>query len=150
MNSENLQSGEHVGAELSGYIDGELTQQQRQRIDTHCGQCPDCAAALKDLAALRAEVGAVPLSPFGEDKWREQMNDSTGRTLSGLGWTLLIGAILAAAGILAFTFLLEPAIAWPVKLVVACGYGGLAILLVAVWRQRLKERKSDKYKDVEI
>ena len=27
---------EHVGELLSGYIDGELTQQERQRVEVHC------------------------------------------------------------------------------------------------------------------
>ncbi len=30
---------EHVGEWLSGYIDGELTQQQRQRVEVHCDAC---------------------------------------------------------------------------------------------------------------
>jgi hypothetical protein len=33
---------------------------------------------------------------------------------------------------------------------VAAIYGGLAALLISVLRQRLIERKTDKYKDVEI
>jgi hypothetical protein len=36
------------------------------------------------------------------------------------------------------------------KLIVIAIYGGLATLLYSVLRQRLIERKTDKYKDVEI
>jgi len=32
---------QHVGELLSGYIDGELTQQQRQRVDVHCHKCDE-------------------------------------------------------------------------------------------------------------
>jgi hypothetical protein len=36
------------------------------------------------------------------------------------------------------------------KLVIGAMYGGLALLFFSVLRQRLIERKTDKYKDVEI
>ena len=32
-------SNAHVGARLSGYLDGELTQQDRQRVEIHLSTC---------------------------------------------------------------------------------------------------------------
>jgi len=46
--------------------------------------------------------------------------------------------------------LLDPSIGWLEKLLVAVIYGGFVALFISVLRQRLIERKSDKYKDVEI
>ena len=78
------------------------------------------------------------------------MNDTTVQTTRGIGWLLLIGGFLAVAGIGIYEFLTNPSVGWIEKLVVAVIYAGFAALFVSVLRQRLIERKSDKYKDVEI
>lgn len=141
---------EHVGELLSGYIDGELTQQQRQEVEIHCADCEACAAELDQLSALRADIGAASLSQYGEDTWRETMNDSTVRTTRGIGWLLLIGGILACTGLAVIAFLTDPTIELRAKLIAGVIYGGMAFLFVSVLRQRLIERKTDKYEDVEI
>ena len=82
----------HVGDRLSGYLDGELTQQERQRVALHLEDCTECARLLDELTALRARMGQSDLSGLPQDEWREDMDDS-GVTLSrGLGWLLLIAA----------------------------------------------------------
>ena len=150
MKSDKQMTGEHVGEMLSGYIDGELTQQQRQRVEIHCESCAACAGELLELGKLREEIGAAKRSAIGEDAGRETMSDSTVRTSRGIGWLLLVGGILAAAGIAVLTFLTDPAIGLRDKLIAGAIYGGLAFLFISVLRQRLVERKTDKYKDVEI
>lgn len=142
--------GEHVGEALSGYIDGELTQQQRQRVEVHCEACDDCARLLDELQALRNRLGAAPLTPYGEDKWRETMDDSTVRVFRGLGWLLLGGGALLLAGIVVAALFLDPQIGGWERLALVLLYGGGAALFGSVLRQRLVERKTDKFKDVEI
>ena len=150
MASNSRHIDEHVGELLSGYIDGELTQQERQRVDIHCGNCERCNQEREDLSNLRKRVGDTRLSQYGEDKWRESMNDSTVRASRGIGWLLLIGGILAVSAIAVLGFLTEPGIDTREKIIVGAIYGGLAALFISVLRQRLIERKADKYKDVEI
>jgi len=150
MKNENQMIDEHVGELLSGYIDGELTQQERQRVEIHCDDCEDCARDLKDIKELREAVGATKLSEFGEDTWRETMNDTSVRASRGIGWLLLIGGGLVAAGIAVFSFLTDPTIEWHMKVIIVAIYSGMALLFISVLRQRLIERKTDKYKDVEI
>jgi len=141
---------EHVGELLSGFVDGELTQQQRQLVSLHCGECAECRGNLADLRALRERIGKANLSEVGEDKWRETMNDNTVQTTRGIGWLMFIAGLLAVAGIIVFTFLFDDEIPLGMKLILVAIYGGLATLLYSVLRQRLIERKTDKYKDVEI
>ncbi len=78
------------------------------------------------------------------------MNDTTVQTSRGIGWLLLIGGVLACLGIGVFVFLFDTSIGLVEKLIVGAIYGGLALLFYSVLRQRLIERKTDKYKDVEI
>jgi anti-sigma factor RsiW len=141
---------EHVNEMLSGFVDGELTQQQRQRVTLHCDECGECRETLEDLRDLRERVGKARLSEVGEDKWRENMNETTTKTTRSVGWLLLIGGLLVAATYGIFGFLFGTGASVGEKLVVIAIYGGLAALFVSVLRQRLIERKNDKYKDVEI
>lgn len=141
---------EHVGELLSGYIDGELTQQERQRVEVHCAMCEACRVERDELLALRESIGGSNLSQYGEDKWREMMDDASVKTTRGIGWLLLLGGVLAFSGLLAFEFVTNPSIGWLERLFVVTIYGGFALLFISVLRQRLIERKTDKYKDVEI
>jgi hypothetical protein len=141
---------EHVGELLSGYIDGELTQQERQRVQIHLESCAECRRIEGELRDLRGKVGKARLSEYGEDQWREMMDDTGVRAGLGMGWLLLIGGALALAGIVVFEFVTDPGIELHMKLVIGAIYGGFAALFISVLRQRLIERKTDKYKDVEI
>jgi hypothetical protein len=135
---------------LSGYIDGELTQQQQQRVRVHCESCRDCADELERLEELRREIGKSRLSPLSDDIWREHMKEPTVELTRGLGWILLIAGILAISGIAVYEFVIDTSAATHLKVITALIWVGLGALLVSVLRQRLIERKSDKYKDVEI
>jgi len=150
MSNERQHIDEHVVEQLSGYVDGELTQQQRQRVDVHCASCTECAKDLHELQELRESIGNARLSNRNQDEWREMMNDTTVQTTRGIGWLLLIGGALVCLGIGVFVFLFGSSVSLVEKLVVSAIYGGLALLFYSVLRQRLIERKTDKYKDVEI
>lgn len=141
---------EHVGELLSGYIDGELTQQQRQRVEIHCGNCGDCESELSALRALRRDVGNSKLSEYGEDVWREKMDDGTVKVTRSIGWLLFLGAVLICGGVGIYEFVFDSSMGTFEKTMIGAVYGGLALLFFSVLRQRLIERKTDKYKDVEI
>lgn len=147
----NSSGGEaHVGERLSGYLDGELTQQQKQRVDLHLADCADCRAMLRELEDLRCRMGRSGLSSKYEDEWRENMDDSGVQLTRGIGWLLFIGAVLIIAAVAVFQFITDPGISGFMKFLISAFYLGLAALFVSVLRQRLIERKTDKYKDVEI
>lgn len=149
-NSRGGAAGEHVGEQLSGYLDGELTQQERQRVDLHLAECPDCAGMLDELEALRHRMGQSGLSRKYEDDWREEMGDVGVKLSRGIGWVLFIGAVVIIGGFVVVQFLTDPGISGFWKFIFGGFYIGLLGLFVSVLRQRLIERKTDKYKDVEI
>jgi hypothetical protein len=150
MNNDKRQVDQHVGELLSGFVDGELTQQQRQLVTLHCDNCIECRENLAHLHELRQRISKAKLSEVGEDKWRETMNDPTVQTTRSIGWLLFIAGLLVIAGIGLVGFIFNDEIPVGVKLIMIAVYGGLATLLYSVLRQRLIERKTDKYKDVEI
>lgn len=140
----------HVGELLSGYIDGELTQQQRQQVEMHSAQCTQCHNDLQDLRDLRERIAGAALSPIGTDQWRENMHDSSVETSRNVGWILFILGMVAIGLVLVFGVMADDGIALGMKVILFAIYGGLAVLFYSVLRQRLIERKTDKYKDVEI
>ena len=140
----------HLGERLSGYLDGELTQQDRHLVERHCEACAQCRADLEELKSLRERIAGVPLSPIGPDEWRENMNDSQVNLSRGLGWiAFILGSVFIGLW-LVIAILFDDGIDPMMKVLIFAVYGGLAALLYSVLRQRLIERKTDKYKDVEI
>ena len=150
MIDQNPIENQHVGEQLSGFIDGELTQQERQFVTLHCEVCADCRENLQRLRDLRNRIGSAGLSEVGEDKWRERIDDPTVQLTQGVGWLLFIVGLLIVVGIAVVSFLFNDDISAGMKLLMVAIYGGLAALFFSVFRQRLIERKTDKYKDVEI
>lgn len=140
----------HVNELLSGYLDDELTQQKRQMVSLHLEDCPACSENLEGLRALRERMGQAQLGDSDKDVWREMMDDTAVNVSRGIGWVLLIGGLLIIAGIGVVAFLTSSSVGGVEKLLVSAVYIGLGALFVSVLRQRLVERKTDRYKDVEI
>ncbi len=136
---------------LSGYLDGELTQQEHQRVRVLCETNAEYREKLEELRVLREQVGQMSFDTHDARQWRETMNDIPTRTTRGLGWLLLIGGALVAAGFFVVEFFRNvDGLGLIERLIIGGIYGGLLLLFVSVLRQRLIERKNDKYKDVEI
>ena len=51
------QSNQHVEAKLLAYLDGELSDPERTRIEAHLSMCDHCASELEHVRALRAGLG---------------------------------------------------------------------------------------------
>jgi len=140
----------HPGEKLSGYLDGELTQGERQWVELHCEDCADCRNQLEELRSLSARIGGARISVIGEDRWRETMDNTTVKVGRGIGWLLFLAGLLVICGYVLYQFGIDAGIPTWVKFAIAAVYGGLFVLLLSVLRQRLIESKTDKYKNVEI
>ncbi len=150
MTVEHQGIDDHVGELLSGLVDGELTQQVRQRVELHCESCEQCAEDLQALRQVRERLGKAALSNTRTEQWRETMNDTHTSGVRTAGWLIFIGGLLLAGGAFLLVFLSETSVSIFEKVVFLAIYGGLGLLLYSVLRQRLIERKTDRYKDVEI
>ncbi|MAF10985.1 hypothetical protein CMK11_11105 [Candidatus Poribacteria bacterium] len=78
------------------------------------------------------------------------MSDRTIRTGSWLGWALLIVGVLALSAYGVYGFAVDDAVATGEKTAVALAAVGLVVLFLTVLGQRLRERKTDKYEDVQL
>lgn len=145
---------EEIRPLLSGYVDGELTPDEEERLKrhlSHCMECRDELQVMRDIEgvteAMKQEQGTLP-DMFWDQYWLSVYN----RLERGVGWVLLsLGASLLAAFALwhfATAFLIAP----EVPLVVRVGTGlsvlGLAVLTVSIVRERVRAWTHDPYKEV--
>lgn len=139
-----------IGESLSAYLDGELTQQDRQLVEVHVEGCRRCRSTLKELSRIREGIGQLDPPQPSKEQWSKMMSLGISRTSRGFGWLLGIGGSLLLVGYGAYEFATDETTEALVKIGVAGGAGGVLLLLVSVLTDRLRARKTDKYKDVEL
>jgi anti-sigma factor RsiW len=78
--------------ELSAYVDGELSEIRRQRVEGHLSRCFNCAAALQEMRHLRAIFTSLPVRQVGFDLApfiRARLTASSeGTAARWLGWCI--------------------------------------------------------------
>jgi hypothetical protein len=135
---------------ISGYLDGELTQGDRQYVEIHLEGCPQCRRTHDEMARLREAVGNLSFPEMSPEAWSHMMNDLTVRTSRRAGWLLYVAGLVLLVGYAAYQFSIDDEIPALIKTSIAGIIVGLVLLFVSVVRQRMIASKSDRYKDVEI
>ncbi|MDP6905384.1 MAG: zf-HC2 domain-containing protein [Verrucomicrobiota bacterium] len=145
---------EDTEALLSGYLDGELTQGDRQRVEVIMEDCQDCAKTFEEMKKLRNEIGGIQYEYMTEAERLKAAKDPVAETGASLGQVLVIGGFiifygsciyLALKGILA-----DPDTPLFMKIGLPAMFLGFGILLTSVIIDRIRASKTDPYKDVEI
>ncbi|MBA3295755.1 MAG: zf-HC2 domain-containing protein, partial [Acidobacteria bacterium] len=62
-------SHDHIGDQLSDYIDGELVPQVHAEIDRHLASCAECRSIADELGMVKARAAALASTPPQEDLW---------------------------------------------------------------------------------
>ena len=134
---------------ISAYADGELTPEQRERLEGHLSACDACKRELAEVRALKKELDMIKFTEPTDEQLERYWSGVYNRLERGAGWVLFsIGAIvlLCYGGFkLVEQVVRDPAIAWWVKGGVLALVFGLAILFVSLLRERLAVRKVDRY-----
>lgn len=138
---------------LSGYLDDELTSDERESLERALAADPDLAGELERMRALKEVTGSMRLKEFPDEVWDAYVTGTYNRMERRVGWLLLSlgAAVLFAAGLyeLALALLRESADPWWVRVAVGACVAGPALLFVSVLRERLFVLKRDPYKEVE-
>ena len=141
---------EDLTALISGYLDGELTQSDRQRVEIHLESCDDCRRTYEETRELREQVGKLPAVEMSPQEWDRIMNNVTVRTTRGAGWLLYVGGLVVLIGYGVYAFAVDDSIDAVVKTSIAALVLGMVLLLLSVLRQRMIASKTDRYRDVQI
>jgi len=140
----------HWAEQVSAFIDGELTQQQCQFLAQHLEGCAQCRKLRDDLLKLRNMVGQSRWENPSQRQLEKIMNDFTARATAISGWILLLIGLLPAALYGLYEFFARPEIPLWLRITYGAAALGLGLLFASVLRQRLINRKTDKYTQVQL
>jgi predicted anti-sigma-YlaC factor YlaD len=132
---------------LSGYLDGMLTQRERQQVVLHLEGCADCRGELADLAAVREAARGSAFVVPADEQWQELPKTAGSRALRLGGW-LLLGVWLTVMTAFALVELARSTVpAWE-RVAVAGIVAGFVLLLLSVLLDRLHDLRHDRYRRV--
>lgn len=139
---------------LSGYLDGELTQGDRQRIELILDDCPTCQKNVEEMKQLRQHVGGIPYTKMTESEKNRISSEVNGSVGANLGQLLVLGGFVVLYGSGIFYLLRdliqkEDAPAF-VRFGLPTLFLGLGILFFTVLFQRIRASKTDRYKNVRL
>ena len=139
---------------ITGYMDGELSAEQRQQMESHLQSCSGCKEELEKLQQLKEDLAMAKLKEPSDIELAQYWSSVYNRLERGIGWILFsVGAIivLCYGGFkLVEEIIKDPEIVPLFKVGIVALVFGVAILLVSVLRERLRVRKVDKYsKEIE-
>lgn len=132
---------------LSGYLDGELTQGEAQRVRVHLEDHPESRELLAQLAALRRVALSTELPVPDDDQWDARPRGAFSRFSRRSGWALVLVWLAVMAGLALWHWWTAPT-AWWAKTLTAAIVGGPLLLLLSVLRDRLQVMKTDRYRRV--
>ncbi|MFQ5804994.1 MAG: anti-sigma factor family protein [Phycisphaerae bacterium] len=134
---------------LSAYLDGELTQQESQKVAVHLRDCQACREIYEDFRRMREDIKRLEFPQPSEEQWRTIMGGFAFKTTRGVGWLLWIGGavVLLAYGL--YELIRDPSIHAAERVGVLALILGLVLLFLTVLIERVSALQTDKYKDVE-
>ena len=139
---------------ITGYLDDELSPEQRQRLEGHLSTCQECRGELANLGDLKENLAMIKFKEPSDAELERYWKSVYNRLERGLGWVLFsVGAIilLCYGGFkLIEQVIKDPRVALLFKIGLVALVFGVVILFVSLLRERLAVGKVDKYsKEIE-
>ncbi len=135
---------------LSGYLDGELTQQEAQKVMLLLESDAEYQNLHLELLSMRQEVQSLSLQDSELEHLDKLFNEPVAKSSRLFGFALVGLSAVALVTFIFYSVFLNAAISLLVKwLVGLLGLGSL-FLLFSVLRQRFISSKKDKYNRVVI
>ncbi|MCP3975696.1 MAG: hypothetical protein GY720_14520 [bacterium] len=133
---------------LSGYLDGELTQGDEQRVRVHLEGCADCGSVINELRRLREATMNTEFQVPEDTQWDETPRGALSRLLHNFGWLI---AGLWVLGIAAYLVWQVATDSESVQFEGMLGFGiilAFGLIIASAFVDRLKTRKNDPYRKV--
>ena len=133
---------------LSAYLDGELTQQETQRVRVYLENCEEAREDFREMEKVRQITSELSFAAPPDARLDELAQALSVRAPRRVGWVLVIGTALTIILGLVFKLAAAPDVPLGVKLVYGAFGGGFLLLLGSVARQRWLEAPYDRYRGV--
>jgi hypothetical protein len=140
---------ELIREKLSAYLDGELMQQESQRVTVHLRDCPACRTIYDDFRRMRDDIQRLEFPQPSAEQWRTVMGGFAFKTTRGAGWLLWIGGVVVLLAYGLYEFIRDPSIHAAERVGVLALILGSVLLFLTVLIERISAYGTDKYKDVE-
>ncbi len=137
---------------LMGYLDGELTELERQRVEAHLLDCEECKTELLEFGRLKEVTQNMHVFVPDDKYWEEYWSHVYNRLERKIGWILTSIGIILLASYALYDLVLSVFVKNNIPLAVRIGLlalvAGFCTLLVSVIRERIFLAKSDKYERI--
>ena len=140
---------DQIEVSLSGFIDDELPQQQRQMIARHLEGCANCARLVEELRAVRKHTAKMRIENPSGSEWRTVERHIFQSMSRGLGWIIVIVWSAVTAGYGLFQLAVSPSEPLFEKILVFGFFLGFGLLFLSVLSERVRDSKTDRYKGVQ-
>ncbi len=133
---------------LSGYLDGELTQGDAQRVRLHLEGCADCRNMTTEMRTIREATMTTEFRVPEDTQWDETPRGPLSRVLDSFGWLI---AGLWVAGIVGYVGWQAATDSVSLQIEGVLGFGLLlafALVILSTFVDRMKTRKNDPYRKV--
>ena len=139
-------------AYASGYVDGELTTEERARFEERLRLDPELARELEMIREVKGVTTRMRLKEFPDRVWDRYWEGSYNRLERRFGWFLVSAgaAVLLAFGLyhVVLALIRNDAEPWWLRLAIGSIVAGGAILFVSVARERICSWRRDPYREV--
>lgn len=133
---------------ISGYLDGELTQGEDQRVRLHLEDCAECRTMATELRRLKEATMNTEFQVPEDTQWDETPRTAASGFLRNFGWLIAIVWVVVTLGYGLWQVARDVEDLFEVVLVFGLWLAfGLVFLSVLI--DRLKTRKTDPYRRVE-
>ena len=134
--------------QLSGYLDGALTQGAEQRVRVHLEDCAPCRALYEELRTHREVTMTTRFSEPSDSQWDERPRGVAAGLARGLGWVFVIAWLGAVTAFGAWQWWQAPQTLFE-RLLVFGLVSGAGLLLLSVIIDRVRAARTDRYTEVQ-
>jgi ferric-dicitrate binding protein FerR (iron transport regulator) len=130
---------------LMGYVDGELDDADRRRVEEALASDPALQAELEGMRRLKDLTADLGIDHKTDSELKIFWGSVYNRMERHIGWMLLLAGLLGLTSLGLFLFMESETTHWVVKLLTGCMAVGALILLWSVWRERRLVLPHDRY-----
>lgn len=130
---------------MSGYLDDELDESDTARFEKHLKSCASCRAELNEMTQVVSAASGLCVEEPPEEVWDEFLDQVYNRIERKTGWYVLILGVVMALGWGVYFLFVTDTVPLHTKVLIQCILLGLTLLFSSVLRQRLHQRKTDRY-----
>ncbi|MBN1164128.1 MAG: zf-HC2 domain-containing protein [Candidatus Krumholzibacteriota bacterium] len=131
------------------YLDREMSARERKEFEEHLENCPACRESLREFSRLEALTRKVkikdPVDMFWEGYWKSIYR----RVERKSAWILFISGLILVSAYAVFRVVRDFGAFTFEKAALLILLAGVLLLLISVVRERIHQKKVDKYKDIE-